>query len=70
MAHLSNRRTLSTWRRRICDTVVDALTRGRTRDEARAAGLALDLPRECPPDLDEMRCFNVDRQIEEILPAP
>ena len=50
--------------------VVDALTSGRTRDEARAAGLALDLPRECPPDLDEMRCFNVDRQIEEILPAP
>jgi hydroxyacylglutathione hydrolase len=50
--------------------VVDALTRGRTRDDARAAGLALDLPRECPPDLDEMRSFNVDRQIEEILPAP
>ena len=50
--------------------VVDALSRGGTRDEARAAGLAVDLPRECPPDLEEMRGFNVDRQIEEIVPAP
>ena len=49
--------------------VLDALTHDGTRDEARAAGLAVDLPRECPPDLDEMRGFNVDRQIEEILPA-
>jgi len=50
--------------------VIDALSRDGTRDEARAAGLAVDLPRECPPDLEEMRGFNVDRQIEEILPAP
>jgi glyoxylase-like metal-dependent hydrolase (beta-lactamase superfamily II) len=50
--------------------VVDALSRDGTRDEARAAGLAVDLPRECPPDLEEMRGFNVDRQIEEILTAP
>src|ERR687887_856856 len=49
--------------------VVGALTYDGTRDEARAAGLAVDLPRECPPDLEEMRGFNVDRQIEEILPA-
>jgi hypothetical protein len=49
--------------------VVDALTQDGTRDEARAAGLAVALPRECSPDLDEMRGFNVDRQIEEILPA-
>ncbi len=49
--------------------VVDALTRDGTHDEARAAGLAVVLPRECSPDLDEMRGFNVDRQIEEILPA-
>jgi glyoxylase-like metal-dependent hydrolase (beta-lactamase superfamily II) len=49
--------------------VVDALTPDGTRDEARAAGLAVDLPRECPPDLEAMRGFNVDRQIEEILPA-
>jgi hypothetical protein len=32
--------------------------------------LAVDLPRECPPDLEEMRGFNVDRQIEEILNVP
>jgi glyoxylase-like metal-dependent hydrolase (beta-lactamase superfamily II) len=41
-----------------------------SRDDARAAGLAVDLPRECPPDLEEMRGFNVERQIDEILPAP
>lgn len=56
--------------RSLCAAVVDALSRHGTRDEARAAGLAVDLPRECPPDLEEMRGFNVDRQIEEILPAP
>jgi hydroxyacylglutathione hydrolase len=50
--------------------VVDALARDGRRDEARVAGLAVDLPRVCPPDLEEMRGFNVDRQIEEILPAP
>jgi glyoxylase-like metal-dependent hydrolase (beta-lactamase superfamily II) len=50
--------------------VVDVLIRDGTRDDARAAGLAVDLPRDCPPDLEEMRGFNVDRQIEEILPAP
>ena len=50
--------------------VVEALSDDGTRDEARAAGLAVDLPRECPPDLEEMRGFNVDREIEEILPAP
>jgi len=51
------------------DAVVGALNRGGTRDEARETGLAVDLPRECPPDLEEMRGFNVDRQIDEILPA-
>ena len=49
--------------------VLDTLTHDGTRDEARAAGLAVDLPRECSPDLAEMRAFNVDRQIDEILPA-
>jgi hydroxyacylglutathione hydrolase len=49
--------------------VVDVLARDGTRDEARAVGLAVALPRECSPDLEEMRGFNVDRQIEEILPA-
>ncbi|HYX76801.1 MAG TPA: hypothetical protein VE757_06460, partial [Gaiellaceae bacterium] len=49
--------------------VVDVLSGDGTHDEARVAGLAVDLPRECPPDLEEMRGFNADRQIEEILPA-
>lgn len=51
-------------------TVLDALSHDGTRDQARAAGLAVELPRESSPDLDEMRGFNVERQIEEILPAP
>jgi glyoxylase-like metal-dependent hydrolase (beta-lactamase superfamily II) len=50
--------------------VVDALSGDGTRDEAQAAGLAVALPRESAPDLDEMRGFNVEREIEEILPAP
>jgi hydroxyacylglutathione hydrolase len=56
--------------RSLHEAVSGALSRGGTRDDARAAGLAVDLPRECPPDLEEMRGFNVDRQIDEILPAP
>ena len=56
--------------RALRSAVAGALSRGGTPDEARAAGLAVDLPRECPPDLEEMRGFNVDRQIDEILPAP
>jgi hydroxyacylglutathione hydrolase len=50
--------------------VLGALTEDGTRDEARSAGLAVELPRESSPDLDEMRVFNVDRQIDEILGAP
>ena len=49
--------------------VVDALSGGETRDDARAAGLAVALPRASSPDLDEMRGFNVDREIDEILPG-
>jgi hydroxyacylglutathione hydrolase len=49
--------------------VVAALARDGTRDEAHAAGLAVALPRESSPDLAEMRRFNVERQLEEILPA-
>jgi glyoxylase-like metal-dependent hydrolase (beta-lactamase superfamily II) len=49
--------------------VLDALSGGASSDEARAAGLAVELPRECAPDLAEMRAFNVDRQIEEIDPS-
>jgi hydroxyacylglutathione hydrolase len=43
--------------------VVDAAT----REEAHAAGLAVELPRECAPDLAEMRGFNVERQIDEVF---
>jgi glyoxylase-like metal-dependent hydrolase (beta-lactamase superfamily II) len=49
--------------------VVDALARGGTREDAHVAGLAVELPRPSAPDLDEMRGFNVERQIDEILPA-
>lgn len=49
--------------------VVDALSGGETRDDARAAGLAVALPRASSPDLAEMRGFNVDREIDEILPG-
>ena len=49
--------------------VVGTLARGGTREEARAAGLAVDLPRASSPDLDEMRAFNVERQIEELVPT-
>lgn len=38
-----------------------------TREEAHAAGSAVELPRDCAPDLAEMRGFNVERQIDEIL---
>ena len=48
-------------------TVVEALERGAIRDDAHASGSAVDLPRDCAPDLAEMRSFNVDRQIDEIL---
>jgi glyoxylase-like metal-dependent hydrolase (beta-lactamase superfamily II) len=37
-----------------------------TREEARAAASAVELPRDCAPDLAEMRGFNVDRQIDEV----
>jgi glyoxylase-like metal-dependent hydrolase (beta-lactamase superfamily II) len=50
--------------------VVDALAGDGTREEAQAAGLTVALPRESSPDLDEMRGFNVEREIEEILPTP
>lgn len=44
-----------------------AVVEAATREEAHAAGSAVELPRECAPDLAEMRSFNVDRQIDEIL---
>jgi glyoxylase-like metal-dependent hydrolase (beta-lactamase superfamily II) len=47
--------------------VVAVRSRGATREEAHAAGSAIELPRDCAPDLAEMRDFNVDRQIDEVL---
>ena len=49
--------------RALHEVVVEAAT----REEAHAAGSAVELPRECAPDLAEMRGFNVDRQIDEIF---
>jgi glyoxylase-like metal-dependent hydrolase (beta-lactamase superfamily II) len=48
--------------------VADTLSRGGTRDEVQAAGLAVALPRGSAPDLEEMRGFNVERQLDELLP--
>ena len=56
--------------RSLRSAVVDTLSGGGTREEAHAAGLAVDLPRGASPDLEqEMRGFNVDRVLEEILPS-
>jgi hydroxyacylglutathione hydrolase len=55
--------------RQLYAAVVGALADDGTREEALAAGLAVELPRASPPDLDEMRAFNVERQIEQIRPA-
>jgi len=38
-----------------------------TREEAQTAASAVELPRDCAPDLAEMRGFNVDRQIDEVF---
>jgi glyoxylase-like metal-dependent hydrolase (beta-lactamase superfamily II) len=53
--------------RALHQAVVDAAGRGATREEAHAAGSAVELPRDCAPDLAEMRGFNIDRQIGEVL---
>jgi glyoxylase-like metal-dependent hydrolase (beta-lactamase superfamily II) len=44
-----------------------AVAEAATREEAHAAASAVELPRECAPDLAEMRGFNVDRQIDEVF---
>jgi glyoxylase-like metal-dependent hydrolase (beta-lactamase superfamily II) len=49
--------------------VLDTLSRGGTGDDAHAAGLAVGLPRDAAPDLQEMRRSNVDRQLDELWPA-
>ena len=47
--------------------VLDAVGQGWSRERMRAGGLAVDLPRPCASDLEKMRGFNVDRQIDEVL---
>jgi glyoxylase-like metal-dependent hydrolase (beta-lactamase superfamily II) len=44
-----------------------AVVGAETREEAHAAGSAVELPRDCAPDLLEMRGFNVDREIDEVF---
>jgi glyoxylase-like metal-dependent hydrolase (beta-lactamase superfamily II) len=44
-----------------------AVVGARTRKEAHAAASAVELPRDCAPDLAEMRGFNVDRQLDEVF---
>ena len=46
-----------------------AVVGAETREEAHAAGSAVELPRDCAPDLAEMRGFNLERQIDEIFAA-
>lgn len=53
--------------RALHEAVLDAVGRGCSREAVLAAGLAVDLPRPCAPDLEEMRGVNVDRQIDEVL---
>lgn len=56
--------------RRLRDAVGGALAAGRDRLQARAAGLAVELPREAPDDLGSERDANVDAQLAELLPVP
>jgi hypothetical protein len=51
------------------DCLHAAVVGAATREEAHAAGSAVELPRDCAPDLLEMRGFNVDRQIDEVFPG-
>lgn len=48
-------------------TLHAAVVEAATRERAHAVGSAVELPRECAPDLAEMRDFNLERQIDEIL---
>jgi glyoxylase-like metal-dependent hydrolase (beta-lactamase superfamily II) len=55
--------------RALHEAVLDAVGHGCSREEMRARGLAVDLPRPSAPDLEDMRGFNVERQIDEVLAA-
>jgi hydroxyacylglutathione hydrolase len=51
---------------RLHDVVAAALAGGA---DARAAGLAVDPPRECPDDLASMKARNVEAQLRELVAA-
>ena len=51
------------------DAVARELTEGADRERARAAGLAVPIPRAAPDDLAEMHAANVEAQLAELLPA-
>jgi len=51
------------------DEVAASLAEGRTAVDARAAGLAVAVPREASPDLAAMRAANVEAQLAELLPV-
>jgi glyoxylase-like metal-dependent hydrolase (beta-lactamase superfamily II) len=52
---------------RLHDAVAAVLARGGTTDDAREAGLAVELPREAPADLAAQQAANVEAQLAELL---
>ena len=54
--------------RSLHDEVATSLVEGGAIADARAAGLAVSLPREAPPDLAGAHAENVEAQLEELLP--
>jgi glyoxylase-like metal-dependent hydrolase (beta-lactamase superfamily II) len=55
--------------RKLRAEVAASLADGGAAADARAAGLAVALPRAASPDLAAMRAANVDTQLEELLPV-
>ena len=52
--------------RALQDAVAGALAKGADRDQARAAGMTVEPPREAVPDLTRMRQSNVESQLNEL----
>jgi glyoxylase-like metal-dependent hydrolase (beta-lactamase superfamily II) len=55
--------------RALRDAVKDRLSAGAERAEALEAGLAVELPRPAPDELEGMRLANVEAQLEELVPS-
>jgi glyoxylase-like metal-dependent hydrolase (beta-lactamase superfamily II) len=55
--------------RALHEAVAGAIAKGANREQARAAGLAVDPPREATADLAPMRESNVRSQLNELLPT-